>query len=63
MKELIAAPLPSEQRVRITDGPFREFIGALETADPLEQKLTIVVNLFGRPARVKVDREHVIKIE
>ncbi len=62
MKELVAAPLPPDQWVRIMHGPFWEFIGKLDGEDTLERKLTVVVSFFGRPIRVKVDPEQVKKV-
>jgi transcription antitermination factor NusG len=62
MKELVAAPFPSDQWVRITDGPFREFTGKLEGEDGPERNLTVVVSFFGRPVRVKVTRAQFKKV-
>ena len=62
MQELVAAPLWPDEWVRITGGPFREFVGKLAGEDRLERKLTVVVSFFGRPVRVKVDPEQVKKV-
>jgi len=62
MPELVAAPLPPDQWVRITDGPYRDFIGRLAGADTPERKLLVVLSLFGRPVRVKIDPEQVKKV-
>jgi transcriptional antiterminator NusG len=53
---------PREQKVRIIAGPFKEFIGVLEGNGPDARKVTVAVSLFGRPVRMQLDREQIVKI-
>ena len=41
--------------VKITDGPFLNFSGAIEEVDPERGKLKIAVSIFGRSAPVELE--------
>lgn len=43
------------ESVRITDGPFRDFVGVIEEANPDRGKLKVMVTIFGRSAPVELD--------
>lgn len=43
------------QAVRITDGPFADFIGTVEEADHDKGKIRILVSFFGRETPVELD--------
>lgn len=43
------------ESVRITDGPFRDFVGIIEEANPERGKLKVMVTIFGRSAPVELD--------
>src|SRR5207249_2012815 len=36
------------QRVRVTDGPFAEFIGTVDEVNPDRNKVKLLVSIFGR---------------
>lgn len=42
-------------KVRITDGPFSEFIGTVDTVDNDRRKVRVMVNFFGRDTPVELD--------
>ncbi len=62
MAQMANAQRSGQQKVRIIAGPFRTFIGALEGGGPDPRKVTVLVSLFGRPVRMQLDREQVVKI-
>lgn len=43
------------ERVRITEGPFSEFTGLVETIDPDKGKARVMVSFFNRETPVEVD--------
>lgn len=43
------------ESIRITDGPFRDFVGVIEEANPDRGKLKVMVTIFGRSAPVELD--------
>lgn len=43
------------ERVRITEGPFAEFTGVVETIDPDKGKARVMVSFFNRETPVEVD--------
>ncbi len=42
-------------KVRITEGPFSEFIGTVDTIDNDRRKVRVMVNFFGRDTPVELD--------
>ena len=56
-KETIAPKVMFEpgEMVKITDGPFLNFSGAIEEVDPERGKLKIAVSIFGRSAPVELE--------
>jgi transcription antitermination factor NusG len=62
MAETAEGQRPGGEKVRIMAGPFKEFIGVLEGSGPDPRKVTVAVSLFGRPVRMQLDREQVVKI-
>ena len=43
------------QSVRITDGPFLDFIGTVEEVSPDRGKVVVMVSFFGRETPVELD--------
>jgi transcriptional antiterminator NusG len=43
------------QKVRITDGPFNDFVGTVETIDMDRGKVRVLVSFFGRETPVELD--------
>ncbi len=62
-----AKPKPAVQfekgeNVRITEGPFRHFIGIVEDVNEAKAKLKAMVTIFGRPTPVELDFLQVEKL-
>ncbi len=43
------------QKVRIIDGPFRDFIGVVDTIDEERTRVRVLVSFFGRDTPVELD--------
>lgn len=56
-----AAFTPGEA-VKITDGPFTDFLGTIETIDEAKGKLKVLVSIFGRETPVELDFLQVSKL-
>ena len=50
------------ENVRITEGPFRHFIGVVEDVNDPKAKLKAMVTIFGRPTPVELDFLQVEKL-
>jgi transcriptional antiterminator NusG len=50
------------ETVRITDGPFRDFVGMVEESNPERGKVKVMVTIFGRNAPVELDFLQVSKL-
>lgn len=50
------------ENVRITEGPFRHFIGVVEDVNETKGKLKAMVTIFGRPTPVELDFLQVEKL-
>lgn len=50
------------EAVKITDGPFAEFLGTIEEVDKQKGKLKVLVSIFGRETPVEVDFLQVSKV-
>ena len=50
------------ENVRITEGPFRHFIGIVEDVNEPKAKLKAMVTIFGRPTPVELDFLQVEKL-
>ncbi len=50
------------ESVRITEGPFRHFIGVVEDVNEPKAKLKAMVTIFGRPTPVELDYLQVEKL-
>ncbi len=50
-----AVTFEKEESVRITDGPFRHFVGVVEEVNEEKGKLKVMVTIFGRPTPVELD--------
>jgi transcription termination/antitermination protein NusG len=50
------------ETVRITEGPFRHFIGVVEDINEPKAKLKAMVTIFGRPTPVELDFLQVEKL-
>ena len=50
------------EAVKITDGPFADFLGSIESIDEASGKLRVLVSIFGRETPVELDFLQVKKI-
>lgn len=50
------------EAVKITDGPFSEFLGKIEEVDKQRGKLKVLVSIFGRETPVELDFLQVSKV-
>lgn len=50
------------EAVKITDGPFADFLGSIESIDEQHGKLRVLVSIFGRETPVELDFLQVKKI-
>ena len=50
------------QSVRVTDGPFAEFIGTVDEINPERNKIKVLVSIFGRETPVELDFLQVEKL-
>ena len=52
---VIEIPFRSGDKVRIKDGPFKDFDGVVEEINPEKGKLKVMVSVFGRSTPVELD--------
>lgn len=50
------------EAVKITDGPFTDFLGTVESIDDARGKLKVLVSIFGRETPVELDFLQVSKL-
>lgn len=50
-------------KVRVIEGNFKDFTGAVEEVNEEKEKLRVFVEIFGRPTSVEFDFEQVIIVE
>ncbi len=50
------------EAVKITDGPFSDFLGTVESIDEAKGKIKVLVSIFGRETPVELDFLQVAKI-
>lgn len=43
------------ERVKVTDGPFRDFSGTVQEVRPERSRLRLSISVFGRPTPVELD--------
>jgi transcriptional antiterminator NusG len=51
------------EQVRITEGPFANFNGAVDDVNEDKQTLKVMVSIFGRPTPTEVSFANVEKFE
>lgn len=48
-------PFHVDEAVKITDGPFKDFVGSIKEINQEKHKLKVLVSIFGRSTPVEVD--------
>lgn len=48
-------PFQVDDKVKINDGPFKDFVGAIKEINHEKRKLKVLVSIFGRSTPVEVD--------
>jgi len=48
-------PFQVDDKVKINDGPFKDFVGAIKEINQEKKKLKVLVSIFGRSTPVEVD--------
>lgn len=51
----LSKDLVEGKKVKITDGPFKDMIGKIETIDLKQQRLTLLLDLFGQETSVEAE--------
>lgn len=52
---IIRVPFNVGQTVRVTDGPFKNFTGVIESINPERGRVRVIFTIFGRKAPVEID--------
>jgi transcriptional antiterminator NusG len=50
------------EAVKVTDGPFADFIGSIESIDESRGKIKVLISIFGRETPVELDFLQVAKL-
>ena len=53
--EVVEVPYKIGDAVKISDGPFADFVGFIEEINEEKQKLKVLVSIFGRETPVELD--------
>ncbi|CEP69606.1 Transcription antitermination protein, NusG [Moorella glycerini] len=51
------------ENVRVTSGPFENFIGSIEEIQPDKGKIKVLVSMFGRETPIELDINQIEKID
>lgn len=62
-REVPAMKFVPGDRVKVIDGPFTDFTGAVEEVNPLKSKVKVTVSIFGRPTPVELDVLQIEKVK
>jgi transcriptional antiterminator NusG len=54
-REVIEIPFKANDTIRIIDGPFKDFIGAVREINIEKRKVKVMVSIFGRSTPVELD--------
>ena len=58
----IKVSLQKDERVKVVDGPFTDFIGIIDGVNPEKGKVRVLVSFFGRETPVELDFLQVARI-
>jgi len=54
-EEVAEIPYAVGDRVKVTDGPFSDFVGLVDDINPEKSKIKVMVSIFGRNTPVELD--------
>ena len=57
-----AIPFKLDDRVRVKEGYFQNYEGEVSNVDERNGRITVMINIFGRPNPVELDHWHVEKV-
>jgi transcriptional antiterminator NusG len=57
-----AIPFKLDDRVRVKEGYFQNYEGEVSNVDERNGRITVLINIFGRPNPVELDHWHVEKV-
>ena len=55
----VSKDLAEGKKVKIISGPFKDMVAVIDSIDMKEQKLNVLVDLFGQETSVEVDMQEV----
>ncbi|QOR66754.1 transcription termination/antitermination protein NusG [Cytobacillus suaedae] len=61
-QKVIEVDFELKETVKVKEGPFANFTGAIEDIDKDKQKIKVLVNMFGRETPVELDFSQVEKL-
>ena len=61
-KEHVSIPFTEGENVKVIDGPFNGFTGAIENVNEEKRKLEVMVKIFGRKTPLELSYMQVEKI-
>lgn len=61
-REPVTIDLAVGENVRILSGPLENFTGKIEDIDTLNQKIKVVVSMFGRETPVELEYDQVLRV-
>lgn len=53
--EAMIEPFIEGETIKITDGPFKDFVGDIKEVNEEKKKLTVIVKIFGRGTEVELN--------
>jgi transcriptional antiterminator NusG len=51
------------ERVRIVEGTFESYEGVVSEVDATSGRVTVMINIFGRPTPVDLEHWHIERVE
>ncbi len=55
LREALIEPFIPGETIKITDGPFKDFVGDIKEVNEEKKKLTVIVKIFGRGTEVELN--------
>ena len=58
----VSIDIAEGEDVRVLSGPLAEHVGRVKTIDTIQQKIEVVVSMFGRDVSVELDYDQVVRV-